>query len=118
MVTSCYPIVIAFIPPRRGFALEWRAVGGPRTRSGGSGYTPPPEGLPGFPDAVRVRPKTGRRGAAKRPRWKEPDGTIYEWDSRHGTLEKYDRRGNHCEEYDPITGDQLKPAISTRKVDP
>jgi antitoxin component YwqK of YwqJK toxin-antitoxin module len=53
-----------------------------------------------------------------RPRWKEPDGTIYEWDSQHGTVEKYDADGNHLGEFDQFNGKQTGPAISTRSVEP
>jgi hypothetical protein len=90
------------------------------TRRGpaGRGYTPPPEELPAFPDAVQVKPKTRRKGAAFRKRWREPDGTIYEWDSQHGTVEKYDRNGGHLGEYDPWTGAEIKPAVSGRRVEP
>jgi hypothetical protein len=79
-------------------------------------YIPPPEILPGFPGAERVRPKgIGRR---RRARWRLPDGRILEWDSQHGTIEAYDRRGRHQGEFDPLTGEELRPAIPGRQVEP
>jgi len=77
-----------------------------------------PGELPGFPDASKSRPKTHRNGGGLRARWKLPDGTILEWDSRHGTVEQYDRNGNHLGEFDYITGVQLAPGDSTRRVEP
>jgi hypothetical protein len=91
---------------------------GPRGSSAGRSYKPPPEHLPAFPEAVKVRPKTRRRGAAYRRRWKDNDGIIYEWDSQHGAVEKYDAHGRHLGEYDPDSGQQLKPAIPNRRVEP
>jgi hypothetical protein len=66
-------------------------------------YKPPPETLPGFPDAKSVKPKTRVSGNGKklRKRWKSPDGTIYEWDYRHGTVEKYNSEGKHQGEFRP-----------------
>jgi hypothetical protein len=91
----------------------------PRRGPGGKGYTPPSEELPGFPNAKQVRPKTRRSGAGFRKRWKDPDdGTIYEWDSQHGTVEKYDGNGHHLGEFDPDTGEQIKPKVSGRRVEP
>ncbi len=80
----------------------------------------PPEddALPGFPEARRSKSKTWFPGG-KRRRWKEPDGTIYEWDYENGRVEKYARRGvPHLGEFDPITGEQTKPPASERKVEP
>ena len=91
-----------------------------RTRrgTGGRSYTPPPAELTAFPGAVKVRPKTRRRGTAFRKRWKDRDGIIYEWDSQHGTVEKYDAQGRHVGEYDPDTGEELNPADPNRRVEP
>jgi hypothetical protein len=47
-----------------------------------------------------------------------PRGAIYEWDSQHGTVEKYDARGRHLGEYDPDTGEELKSADPSRRVEP
>lgn len=80
----------------------------------------PPEDnvLPGFPEARRSKSKTWFPGG-KRRRWKEPDGTIYEWDYENGRVEKYARRGEpHRGEFDPKTGEQTKPSDPTRKVEP
>jgi hypothetical protein len=90
----------------------------PRRGPGGRGYAKPPEELPAFPDAFKVKSKTGRKGAALRRRWKDPDGTIYEWDSQHETVEKYDKNGNHVGEYDPYTGKELASADKRRTVEP
>jgi hypothetical protein len=90
----------------------------PRRGPAGRGYTPPPEKLPTFPDAIPVKPKTRRKGGAFRKRWKGPDGTIYEWDSQHGTVEKYDKNGKHLGEYDPVTGAQTKQPVGGRRVEP
>jgi hypothetical protein len=45
-----------------------------------SGVQPviPPKTLPGFPDAKRAKAKTPRPGGLRK-RWKDRDGTIYEW---------------------------------------
>jgi Cytotoxic len=79
----------------------------------------PPEKLPAFPTATRTKPKTRvAKGGSLRRRWKDNNGTIYEWDSQHGTLEAYDSRGNHKGEFDHVTGKQLKPANASRKIEP
>ena len=75
-------------------------------------YIPPPENLPAFPDAVRVKRKNNR------VRWQDSDGNIYEWDYQHGRVEKYDKRGRHLGEFDPNTGEQTKPADPTRRTEP
>jgi hypothetical protein len=80
-------------------------------------YIPPPERLPGFPRAERVRPKTQVAGR-RRPRWRDEEGYIYEWDFQHGTVERYDRRGNHLGEFDPETGRLIKHAVPGRQVEP
>ncbi|WP_409568456.1 colicin E3/pyocin S6 family cytotoxin [Methylobacterium sp. J-072] len=79
---------------------------------------PPPRNLPGFPDAVRVKPKTARPGGGLRMRWKDASGAIYEWDYQHGHVEKYDARGSHLGGYDPVTGWRIARADGTRRVEP
>jgi hypothetical protein len=76
------------------------------------GYFPAPENLPGFPEAQRVKRKGGRT------RWKDDRGRIYEWDSRHGAIELYDAFGRHLGEYDHMTGDHLKRADVSRRIEP
>jgi hypothetical protein len=88
--------------------------GQPPTGSGNGGkpsYTPAPKGLPGFPDAERVKPKGGR------PRWRLPDGDIIEWDGQHGELERYNPRGKHKGVWSP-DGEQTKNPVPGRKIDP
>jgi hypothetical protein len=80
-------------------------------------YIPPPDILPAFPDAKRVRPKTPLKGRGYRKRWKDTE-FIYEWDSFHGRVEKYDARGKHLGEFDPQTGEKKKEADCTRSVEP
>lgn len=88
-------------------------------RPGDHKYHPKPANLPAFPDAKRAPSKTPVRGGGKlRPRWKDSDKIIYEWDFQHGTLEQYDKRGNHLGEYDHETGMQTKPADPTRSIEP
>jgi hypothetical protein len=58
-----------------------------------------------------------RGGGKKRRRWKDASGKIYEWDSQHGKVEMYTKQGKHLGEYDPKTGEQTKPADSTRRVE-
>ena len=55
---------------------------------------------------------------AKRARWKDDDGTIYEQDYQHGRVEVYDQRGRHEGEYDERTGERTAQSDSTRRVDP
>lgn len=57
-------------------------------------------------------------GGGQRPRWKDPDGTIYEWDAQHGAVEKSSKRGIHLGEFDHLTGNQRKPAKPERTVEP
>ncbi len=80
-------------------------------------YIPPPKDLLAFPEAERVKSKTSISGDGLRKRWKDKD-YIYEWDSYHGRVEKYDKLGNHLGEFDPKTGEQTKPADSSRKIEP
>ncbi|WP_175916699.1 MULTISPECIES: RHS repeat-associated core domain-containing protein [unclassified Burkholderia] len=80
-----------------------------------SKYIPAPSSLPGFPDAVRVKPKTPvQGGGGLRKRWKRANGCICEWDSQHGEVEMYNKRGKHMGAFDPETGE----AISGKGVDP
>ncbi|GAA1942673.1 colicin E3/pyocin S6 family cytotoxin [Kitasatospora viridis] len=75
---------------------------------------PPKGGLPGFPNARRVPPKTPvQRGGGLRPRW-EDKNNIYEWDSQHGEIEMYDKQGKHLGAYDPNTGQPLKGPVKGR----
>ncbi|MBV8472129.1 MAG: hypothetical protein JO234_01825 [Hyphomicrobiales bacterium] len=64
-------------------------------------YCPAPRTLRGFPKATKVVPKTPIQGGGLRKRWKDVDGTIYEWDYAHGRVEKYDSQGHHQGEFDP-----------------
>jgi hypothetical protein len=79
---------------------------------------PAPTDLPAFPEARRAREKTPMPGGRMRRRWRQPDGTILEWDYLHGAVERYSRRGRHLGEFDPVTGAQTKPADPTRSVEP
>jgi hypothetical protein len=81
-------------------------------------YHPAPVSLPAFPDVKPAPLKTSVRGGGKkRRRWKDASGKIYEWDSQHGKVEMYTKQGKHLGEYDPKTGEQTKPADSTRRVE-
>ena len=86
----------------------------------GHGYYPTPKGpLSAFPKAKRANPKTSvQGGGGLRPRWRDSEGFIYEWDRQHGTLEKYNKRGHHLGEFNPQTGEQTKPADKNRRVEP
>lgn len=80
---------------------------------------PPPSSPAAFPNVQRAKPKTSvQGGGGKRKRWKDDKGNIYEWDSQHGTVEKYNKNGKHMGEFDPDTGEMLKPADPTRRVEP
>jgi hypothetical protein len=82
-------------------------------------YHSAPRTLRAFPEATKAIPKTSvQGGGGLRKRWKEQNGTIYEWDYAHGTVEKYDARGHHQGEFDPDSGKQLKPASPSRRVEP
>jgi len=66
---------------------------------------PAPRRLTAFPNAERIKPKSGRH------RWlDDKSGYTYEWDYQHGRVERYDRRGHHLGESDPETGIMTKPA--------
>ena len=43
-------------------------------------------------------------GAGMRQRWKEDDGTIFEWGYQHGHIEMYDWRGKHVSGFDAGSG--------------
>jgi RHS repeat-associated protein len=84
-------------------------------------YIPAPKSLPGFTDAVRVKPKTVvQGGGGLRKRWKLPNGCICEWDSQHGEIEMYNKRGKHLGAFDPSTGSPMpgKNADPRRSVEP
>jgi hypothetical protein len=53
-----------------------------------------------------------------RPRWRDANNDILEWDGRHGTVERYNARGLHLGEFSAETGEQLNPADPKRKVEP
>jgi hypothetical protein len=82
-------------------------------------YHAPPKSLPGFPDAVKVTPKSKIQGSNKpRERWETKKGKILEWDGQHREVEMYDKTGKkHLGAYDPITGKQIKPAVKGRRVE-
>ena len=81
-------------------------------------YHTPPDKLPAFPSARKVKGKTPKqKGGGVRKRWIDKDGYIYEWDSQHGAIEKYSRNGKrHIGEFDVLTGEQNKLADSSRKI--
>jgi len=119
LVNPVYP------PQYRDFILVFPVESGVRplyvvvsVRAGDHTYHPKPKLLAAFPKARWARSKTLMKGGGKRPRWKEPDGTIYEWDSQHGAVEKYTKHGIHLGEFDHLTGKQRKPAKPGRTVEP
>ena len=57
-------------------------------------------------------------GAGMRQRWKDEDGTIFEWDYQHGHVEVYDWRGKHVGAFDAESGRQVSEAVTTRHVEP
>jgi hypothetical protein len=58
-------------------------------------YEPAPRQGPPVPGATKARPKTPvRGGGGLRPRWKDEDGKIYEWDGQEKEWEVYDKTGN------------------------
>ena len=77
----------------------------------------PPKFLSGFPEARRAKAKTPRPGGLRK-RWKDRDGTIYEWGYQHSTVEVYDRYGRHVGEFDPETGKQIGDTDPGRSVEP
>jgi len=82
-------------------------------------YVPPPadDVLPAFPLARRSKGKTRFSGGVRR-RWKDANGTIFEWDYQHGRVEKYDSRGGHLGEFDPATGQMTGGPQLGRTVEP
>ncbi|MBW1247176.1 S-type pyocin domain-containing protein [Pseudomonas tolaasii] len=120
LVNPIYP------PEYRDFILVFPVESGVRPlyvvvsiRPGDHKYHPSPTFLTAFPEAVRAPSKSGVKGGGKlRPRWKEPNGYIYEWDFERGKVEKYNKRGKHLGEFDPITGERTKDAEDTRRVEP
>jgi putative cytotoxic protein len=94
--------------------------GSPRAMpEAGQAYNKPPSSLPAFPAAARARGKTPvQGGGGMRPRWKDPDGKIYEWDYQEGHVEVYNRRGRHQGAFDPQTGRKIKSADPERRVEP
>ncbi|MFJ2385732.1 colicin E3/pyocin S6 family cytotoxin [Pseudomonas koreensis] len=79
--------------------------------TGDHNYHKAPERLTAFPEAVKDKPKSSvQGGGARRKRWKDLKGRIFEWDSQHGTVEMYDKLGKHLGEFNPQTGEQTKPA--------
>lgn len=74
-------------------------------------YHQAPKGLAAFPGAAKEKSKSSvQGGGARRKRWKDLKGRIYEWDSQHGAVEIYDKQGKHLGEFNPETGEQTKPA--------
>lgn len=111
-------------PEYRDFILVFPAAAGMRplyivaSISQGN-YHQKPKNLPAYPDARWATPKTPiKGGGGLRPRWKDREGIIYEWDFRHGAIEKYTKRGRHLGEYNHETGEQTKPADPTRRIEP
>lgn len=105
---------------RRKRNQDWlRSVLGPNSGDIVMTFIPGPKILRAFPGAKRAKSKTPvQGGGGLRKRWKDKDGTIYEWDSKRGRVEKYDKRGNHLGEFDAETGVQTQPPNPTRKVEP
>ncbi len=99
-------------------ASIYNAEGGGMVSGPGGSFYPAPKELRAFPNAKTATRKTGMSGGRMRRRWKDDDGTIYEWDSQHGKVEVYNKRGVHQGEFDPDTGAQTKPADPGRKVEP
>ncbi|MGG7672413.1 colicin E3/pyocin S6 family cytotoxin [Pseudomonas sp. WC2] len=118
LVNPVYP------PDYRDFILVFPAHSGIRpvyvvANISHGNYHQKPENLPAYPDARWATPKTPiKGGGGLRPRWKDRDGVIYEWDFRHGAIEKYTKRGKHFGEFNHVTGEQTKPADPTRRVEP
>ncbi len=57
-------------------------------------------------------------GAGMRQRWKDDDGTIFEWDHQHGHVEMYDKGGHHLGGFHTESGKQVSVAVGTRHVEP
>lgn len=119
LVNPIYP------PEYRDFILVFPVGSGVRplygvvsVRNGDHTYHPKPKLLAAFPKARWARAKTPVNGGGKRHRWKDPNGTIYEWDSQHGAVEKYTKHGIHLGEFNHLTGKQRKPAVPGRTIEP
>ncbi|UVM62372.1 colicin E3/pyocin S6 family cytotoxin [Pseudomonas sp. B21-010] len=117
-------IVDPIYPPEyRDFILVFPADSGVRpvyvvVSTAHHDYHPKPAFLPAFPTAKWAPSKTRMKGGGLRPRWKDKEKFIYEWDFQHGAVEKYNKRGKHLGEFDHITGAQTKPANPTRWIEP
>ncbi len=74
-------------------------------------YHKPSKLLPGFPNAVPVKKKGGRK------RWVDKKAKrIYEWDYQHGHVEGWDSNGkDHKGAFNPNDGTQVKPSDPTKK---
>jgi hypothetical protein len=69
---------------------------------------PPPKD--GF---VRTLTRLRRRGP---PRWRGPEGFLYEWDRLHGEFEVFNPRGRHVAVLDR-DGKLAKHAVKGRTID-
>lgn len=120
LVNPIYP------PEYRDFILVFPIESGLRplyvvvsVRAGDHKYHPKPKYLTAFPPAVRAQSKTLiNGGGGLRPRWKDADGYLYEWDFERGKVEKYNKRGRHLGEFDPITGARTKGPEDKRRITP
>jgi len=120
LVNPIYP------PEYRDFILVFPVESGVRplyvvvsVRPGDHMYHPKPKFLPAFPNAIRAPSKTViKGGGGLRPRWKELNSYIYEWDFERGKVEKYNHRGKHLGEFNPITGERTKDADDKRRIEP
>ncbi|MCM8744335.1 colicin E3/pyocin S6 family cytotoxin [Pseudomonas koreensis] len=110
LVNPIYP------PEYRDFILVFPADSGVKPvyivlSIGDHNYHQAPKGLTAFPDAMKDKSKSSvQGGGARRKRWRDLKGRIFEWDSQHGTVEMYDKQGKHLGEFNPQTGEQTKPA--------
>jgi hypothetical protein len=110
LVNPVYP------PEYRDFILVFPADSGVKPvyivlSIGDHNYHQAPKGLTAFPDAMKDKSKSSvQGGGARRKRWRDLKGRIFEWDSQHGTVEMYDKQGKHLGEFNPQTGEQTKPA--------
>jgi hypothetical protein len=107
---------IVVFPADRGFKSTYVVIARPFNPD--HGFHQAPKHLKGIPEAIKATAKSDvQGGGARRKRWKDKKGQIYEWDSQHGTVEKYDKQGRHLGEYDPETGLETKPAVPGRRVE-
>jgi Cytotoxic len=50
-------------------------------------------------------------------RWRDRlQNMLYTWDSLHGEIEAFSLRGEHRGALDPLTGQQIKPAVKGRRI--